>query len=423
MDEETTEIAPAAPRRKKRHWLRWTIVGVVVVLVAGGIAWWFLKPSDEPQYQARTYTAKAEKGTQTETVSLTGTLTPRKQAELSFSVSGEVTKVYVKVGDKVEKGDKLARVDDTSLQNAVDLAQANLTAAEASAEDAEDGTDAAQEAADAQVDSAQASLTAAKKDLANAVLRATIAGTVAQLDLEVGDQVSGGSSSGGSGSSGSGGMSSTSTSSSSSSAQVLIVNTATWKLSGSVGSADLASLKAGQSASITVDGVDDPLKGSVTAVGVVATSSSDGSATFPVEIKISGKQTALYSGTTASATVTVASYDDVLTVPTMAITTVDGQAQVNVVGSDGSTTATNVTLGRVFGSTTEITDGLAEGDEVSITMPGRTVTSGDSSSDPGGFQMGVGGGSTREITGDSGGARWSGGGAPPGGGAPQGGGR
>lgn len=59
----------------------------------------------------------------------------------------------------------------------------------------------------------------------------------------------------------------------------------------------------------------------VTSIGIVASSISDGSATFPVVVTLDGSHPELYSGTTASAMVTVASYDNVLSVPTAAITT------------------------------------------------------------------------------------------------------
>jgi len=216
------------------------------------------------------------------------------------------------------------------------------------------------------------------------VLRSPISGTVASVSLEDGDTVTG------SGSSGSG--SNSSTTSTASTAQFVVISTSTWKLEGSVGSADLASLKAGQAVAITTDATTDKLTGTVASVGIVATSTSDGAATFPIVINLAGTHKDLYSGTTASAVITTGSYPDVLTVPTAAIRTENSKTVVTKV--TGTTTATTeVTIGKVFGSYTEIKSGLAEGDSVQITFTRPSSTStGSSSSQGGGFGGGFGGG-------------------------------
>ncbi|MCB0893633.1 MAG: biotin/lipoyl-binding protein, partial [Propionibacteriaceae bacterium] len=358
-------------------------------------------------------TVQATLGTQTQTVSLDGTLSPRKQSDVNFAVSGTITTVYVKAGDTVSKGQKLARVDDTDLQDAVDVASANLTTANANYDEVvdNDGSSAAIASAKAQVSSAKAALTSAKQDLANAVLRSPIAGTVAAVNADEGDSVTGSGSSsssskssGTSGGSSSGSGTSTSTSSSTSTAQFSVISTATWKLEGTVGSADLGSLKAGQSVEVTPSGAAEAIKGTVASVGIVATSTSDGAATFPVVINLSGIHKDLYSGTTGTAVITTGSYDDVLTVPTAAIRTENGKTVVTKVNGTATSTV-EVTVGKVFGTYTQITKGLSEGDSVQITFtrPSGTSSSGTNNQNGGGFGGGgFGGGGL-------------GGGQPPGG--------
>lgn len=418
------ETPPAAKKRRtamtRGRWI--ALVAAVAVLIGGTTAWALLRPKDDPQAGTRSFTATAELSDQTVSVGLTGTLSPRTQSNLNFGVSGTVTKVYVSAGDTVKKGAKLARIDDDDLKDALALAQANLETAQANLDDVEDGgSDAAVTAAKAQVKSAKAAVTSAEDDLDSAVLRSTIAGTVASVDLSVGDTVSANSSSGSSGgASGSGGNAggsgipgSTTGSTTSTEAQVVVISTDTWKLDGTVGSADLGNLKAGQAATVTPDGASEPIPGKVSSIGIVATSSEDGSATFPVEVSLDGKHPELFSGTTASASITVAEYLDVLTVPTMAITTRDGKSVVTKVDGD-TTSEVEVTVGRVFGEATEITAGLAEGDTVQITVrtPQRDADSG------GGGLFGGGGG----FSGPPGGGAEppSGGGAPPTGGVPGG---
>ena len=396
-----TPTSDEAPPRRKRRWTKRRTIGlaaIIVVLGVGLTVFLLLRPQTTAQAQNRTrsFTAQAEKSTQTQTVGLTGTLTPQTQANLNFPVSGTVTKVYVSAGDKVTKNQKLALVDDGDLQNALKLAKANLATAEANLDDVEDdGTSAAITAAKAQVRSAKASVTSAQDDLDNAVLRSTIEGTAASVSLSVGDTVSSGSS-GGSGGSTLGSTSSTST------AQIVVISTDKWKLNGTVGSSDLGSLQAGQAVAITPDGASQAIDGEVTSVGIVATSSSDGSATFPVEINLTGDHPDLFSGTTASATITIAEYPDVLTVPTLAIRTADGKSVVTTVDGD-QTSEVEVTIGRVFGDVTEVTAGLTEGDtvQISFTMPETTTSTDEEGGMPGGgFPIG-------------GGIPGGGGGAPP----------
>lgn len=398
---EATDEATAPPTRRRfrmsgRKWL-WLSVALVV-LVAGGVGGYLLlRPRTTNQAQTMTRTVQATLGTQTQTVGLDGTLSPSKQSDVNFAVSGTITTVYVKAGEKVEKGQKLARVDSTDLQDAVDVASANLTTANANYDEVVDneGSSAAIASAKAQVSSANASLTSAKQDLTNAVLRSPIAGTVASVTADEGDSVAGSGSSSskstGGASTTAGNSGSTTTTSSTSTAQFSVISTAKWKLAGTVGSADLGSLKAGQAAQITPSGATEAIKGTVASVGIVATSTSDGAATFPVVITLAGTHKNLYSGTTGTAVITTGSYPDVLTVPTAAIRTENGKTVVTRV--DGTAPSTvEVTVGKVFGNTTEITKGLAEGDSVQITFtrPSGTSTSGTQQGQGGGF--GTGGG-------------------------------
>ena len=411
-ESSTAPESPGAPTKPSGRFRmsgrKWLVLGLAIVVLAGvGAGTWFLLKPKTATAASTSRTVEVTKGTQTRSVSFDGTLSPRKQSNVNFSVSGTVTSVKVKAGQTVTKGQKLAAVDDSDLQDAVGLAEANLTTAKANLSDVydNDGSSAAITSAKAQVTSSKAALAQANTNLDDAVLRSPISGTVASVSLEDGDTVTGS----GSSSSGSSGNAGASTTSTASTAQFVVISTSTWKLEGSVGSADLASLKAGQAVDVSTDATTDTLTGTVASVGIVATSTSDGVATFPIVINLSGTHQDLYSGTTASAAITTGSYPDVLTVPTAAIRTVDSQTVVTKVAGT-TTTTTEVTVGKVFGSNTEITSGLAEGDSVQITFtrPSSSSTSSSGSDSGGGFGSGLGGGLTD-------------GGGPPAGG--QGGGR
>ena len=65
------------------------------------------------------------------TVATTGSLVSNNQAKLSFSSSGKLAELDVKVGDVVKAGTVLAKLDPTALQQALAQAQLNLQDAQA----------------------------------------------------------------------------------------------------------------------------------------------------------------------------------------------------------------------------------------------------------------------------------------------------
>ncbi|MDR1851768.1 MAG: biotin/lipoyl-binding protein, partial [Propionibacteriaceae bacterium] len=278
--------APEMPKpKKKRHIVRWIVIAAVVIAIPVG---YFVYQAvfNRPQIdftQTVTRTATVEKQDFSETVGVDGTLAPQTKAELSFTVNGKVTSVKVAVGDKVKKGAVLATIDSTELQNQVDLAQADLESAQASYNDTSSSDSSQRKAAQAQVDAAQASLDVAKENLKAATLKSTISGTVAEVNISKGDQL------GESGGSSSGGMGYSSSSTSTSSAQFLILNASKWQVEGTLSAADVGSVKAGQSATVTVGESTEALKATVKSVGIVATSTDDGQATFPVVITLDEK--------------------------------------------------------------------------------------------------------------------------------------
>lgn len=397
--------------------------GVAAAVVGGGAGAWALTREDTAQAQAMQ--VQATSGTVKETVSASGTVEAAETADLSFEVSGTVTKIYAAEGDTVKKGDPLARVDDTTLVAAHTAAESALTAAEEQLD-----TDESSGASDVQIASDEAAVAAAEADLESAsqavddaVLRATIGGTVTAFDIAVGDVVgsssgSSGSSSGSSGGSGSsmgedsGGASTDSSTDSTSTGTVSIVSAGDHVVEATVSADDAASLKKGLQATVTVNGVDEEVFGTVATVGKVAETSSSGAAVFPVSITVTGERDDLYPGTSATAEITVKQREDVLTVTSAAITTDGDQAYVQKL-VDGKTVKTKVTIGEVYGATTEITDGLAEGDTVEIeafTRPGGGSRSG---SQEGGQEGGFGGSGGEGQTGQMpGGGQFPGGGMP-----------
>jgi macrolide-specific efflux system membrane fusion protein len=339
----------ATPRRR-------LIMAAVAVLLAGCA--WFLWPSTA-QEAPTTVTAEATSSTIKDTVTGSGTLEAARTSELSFASSGTVTAVKVKAGDRVKKGDVLARIDTASLEPALSSAQAQLDSAETTAANDGSETTARRAANTAAVASAQAGVAEAQDALDAATLTAPFAGMVATVDIAVGDQA---------GSSGS-----SPTAATEATAAITVISPRSFVVTADVSADDVARITTAMQAEVTPTGATEPLYGTVTAVGKVADVSDSGTATFPVIVTLTGKQDGIYAGTSADVAITVSSRDDVLTVPTAALTTSGDTTYVDKV-TDGATKKTKVEIGETYGPTTEIVSGLKAGDTVSYTreirMPG-----------------------------------------------------
>ncbi|GHS89059.1 RND transporter [Actinomycetota bacterium] len=357
-------------------------VVVVVAVVGVGVYWFGVRDDGASAATAgpTTSTVAASLTTMEKTVTGTGTLTPTVQESVGFAVSGTVTSVAVAAGDTVTAGQTLATVDTLQLNADLLSAKATLAAAAAKladAQDADDGTttaDAQIAALAAQVDVAQAAVDTATAAMADATLVAPVAGLVTAVDLEVGDVVGGSSgSSGASGASGTtgtgaaaGAQTSTTTTSTGTSA-VTIVGTDAWQVSTTVGESDVALIAAGDQVEMTSDDSTDVIYGTVGEVGLVATSTS-GVAAYPVVVDVTGNPADLHDGVSVDVSIIYERRTDVLTVPAAAVTTADGESVVQQAGADGNPVSTVVTVGETSGNLVEITSGLAEGDEVLVTV-------------------------------------------------------
>jgi macrolide-specific efflux system membrane fusion protein len=71
-------------------------------------------------------TAVVQKGDLEDTVSATGTLQPRDYVDVGTQVSGQVKKLHVEIGDRVQRGQLLAEIDSTVYLTRVEATQAQL---------------------------------------------------------------------------------------------------------------------------------------------------------------------------------------------------------------------------------------------------------------------------------------------------------
>lgn len=118
---------PAHAVRKRRHWLIPLVLLLLIILIGGGIFAYsqFTRP---PAVQ---YTqAAASVGNLAVAVSATGPVQANAVYNLNFAVTGTVKSIDVQVDQHVTAGQVLAKLDSTSLKDAVNQAQQSLSAAQ-----------------------------------------------------------------------------------------------------------------------------------------------------------------------------------------------------------------------------------------------------------------------------------------------------
>jgi multidrug efflux pump subunit AcrA (membrane-fusion protein) len=114
--------------KNRRVWL----ILLLVALVAGGSGYaYYARTVGAAQAEAEpaVQTTVARRGNITVSATGAGTVMAAEEIELGFTTSGRLTEMLVRVGDRVEAGDVLARVDDRSAQEALANAQLQLAQA------------------------------------------------------------------------------------------------------------------------------------------------------------------------------------------------------------------------------------------------------------------------------------------------------
>lgn len=90
----------------------------------------FFYSSDEVQF----LTQKVGRTNISQTIESVGKVYAKDQVDVGAQVSGQITKLYVDVGDKVKQGDLIAQIDKDKQQNDLDITKAQLESARANLE-------------------------------------------------------------------------------------------------------------------------------------------------------------------------------------------------------------------------------------------------------------------------------------------------
>ena len=112
-----------------------TLLIIVALLAAGGYGIYLWRQRQQAAQMSSLETTPAERGGLTATIGATGQVRSQQTASLAWKTSGTVQDVYVRVGDSVKAGDKLAELAQTSLPQTIILAQADLQSANKALDD------------------------------------------------------------------------------------------------------------------------------------------------------------------------------------------------------------------------------------------------------------------------------------------------
>jgi HlyD family secretion protein len=385
-------------QRKMKKWLALIMTICLVGIIFTGCA--------NPQ-AAAPETAVVTRGDLVISVPVSGNLEMPRKTDLSFGTTGMVEEVLVEEGDKVVKGQELARLDARSLELSVAIAQADYETAEINLmgtiyphytqvwginlpgvwlalDEAHDNLAQARELLnegrideayvllglieenvqkaesesesrswslppsvkllELQLDVARANLEVAKLNLAKATIVAPFDAVIADITIAEGKEVS---------------------TMTYANPAISLVDPSRIEMNGVIDEVDIAQVKLGQEADIVLDALPDKkLKGKVTFISQIGTVEA-GVVGYDTTVTLENPDEELRDGMSATAEIILERRDDVLLIPNRAIRG-STENPVVVVATDGQVEERQVTLGLSDGISTEVLSGLKEGERVVV---------------------------------------------------------
>ena len=379
---------------------RYIILGVTVLagIVAGGIA---MKKGGEKPPEVQT--TKVTRTEIVQKVNATGKIQPKTQVKISADVSAKITRMEIKEGDWVEKGDFLVELDRERYLASVESAEANVRSAMANANlvqenviqtervynrsrelvernlESQAALDSAQAAyqvevarfqsATDQVEQARGRMKQVRDDLSKTTIYAPMAGTISDLNKEQGEIAIG--------------------SQFQEDVIMVIANLDEMEALVNVDENDIVSIKLAQVAEIEVDALfGEQLVGTVVEIAnsanIAAPGTNEQKTEFEVNISVQSEEDRLRPGMTASADIVTDTRTDAISIPIQSVTVrtieqleagdenaaenftagPDGFVEVVFVVEDGKVMARQLKTGIQSDEFIEVIDGLKEGEEV-----------------------------------------------------------
>ena len=370
---------------------RTTLFAALAAIVLAGGAW--LWAGSHRKDDITLETASTSRITIRNSVMATGTVEPVTEVEVGTQVSGIIDRLYVDYNDNVKAGQLIAEMDKVTLQAELEQSQAQLASCKTEYEyqtknfartrtlhekglvsDAEYDEDLyLYEKSRNAYEQAKAAIVQVKQNLDYATITSPIDGVVISRAVEEGQTVAAGFET---------------------PTLFTIANDLTqMQVIADVDEADIGQVKDGQRVEFTVDAYpDDTFEGTVQQVRLEATTESS-VVTYEVVISAYNPDLKLKPGLTANVTIYTLEKEHALAVPTKALRfvpdaellseiglTIDGEPGKAEAGkrelwikNGERLTPRYVTSGAASGELTEITEGLADGEEVAVGLSAASV--------------------------------------------------
>lgn len=313
-------------------------------------------------------------------LTVVGNLIGAATVEATPKVNGRLEAVFVRLGDRVSRGQRMAKIEDQELVEQIKQAKASFDVAAATIRQREadlrlaqtnldrsknlyerqliprqtfDDTDARYQAAAAQLDLARAQFAQAQArldelniNLANTVITSPVAGFIGRRTLDPGAWVT------------------------PNSPFLSVVDIGTVRLVASIVEKDLRKVSTGMKADVTVDAFPgETFSGRIAHVAPVL---DPATRTAPIEIDIENSQFRLKPGMYATVNFTTDRRDKALVIPTRAVVDLNGSRGV-FQPTDGEAATAKfkpVNVGLIEGELAEVQSGLNEGDRIVTTGAG-----------------------------------------------------
>jgi len=326
----------------------------------------------EPAIEVQLATASLSSPSQANAVlTASGYVVAQRKAAVASKATGRLEYLGVVEGDRVKKGQVLARIEDTDMKAALDQARANLHLNEADLKDATQwldrqkkllqsgvSTQSDYDAAEARysrvlasIDVAKAAVVGTEVALENTLIRAPFDGTVLTKNADVGEMVA-----------------PMAASASSKSAVVTIADMGSLQVEADVSESNIERIIPDQPCEITLDAY--PAIRYQGYVAKVVPTADRAKATVMVKVgfksydsKVLPEMSAKVLFLTKVPDAATSAAKPMLTVPLTAIATRAGKKVVYAV-HENQAVETPVLIGREFGALVEVTQGLSSGDKV-----------------------------------------------------------
>ena len=359
------------PSGGSRFAVRATIVvgGVVLLFLVG---YWFLPHAFDSAVEVQLATASLSSSSQANAVlTASGYVVAQRKAAVASKATGRLEYLGVVEGDRVKKGQVLARLEDTDMKASLDQARANLRLYEADLKDAEqwlarqktlldkgvsmqsdyDAAEARYQRTLASIGVAKAMVVGAEVALENTLVRAPFDGTVLTKNADVGEMVA-----------------PMAASVSSRSAVVTLADMSSLQVEADVSESNIERITLGQPCEITLDAY--PEVRYEASVAKIVPTADRAKATVMVKVafksydaRVLPEMSSKVLFLTKNSETLPAAARSILTVPLSSVTTRNGKKVVFTIRNDQAV-AVSVSTGKDAGALVEITQGLSAGDRV-----------------------------------------------------------